>query len=71
MKSILFKADEVKKILNGEKSVTRRVVKPQPEKGAYSPHEGVGGAIFFPNWRTWMHQTIQASFPSRHHPVCA
>lgn len=47
MKSILFNTDMVRAILDGGKSVTRRVVKPQPEKGAYSPYEGVGGRVSF------------------------
>ena len=47
MKPILFNTGMVRAILNGTKTVTRRVVKPQPEKGAHSPYECVGGRFAF------------------------
>lgn len=47
MKPILFNTDMVRAILEGRKTVTRRVVKPQPEKSAHSPYECCGGRFAF------------------------
>lgn len=47
MKPILFNTDMVRAILAGRKTVTRRVVKPQPEKSAHSPYECCGGRFAF------------------------
>lgn len=47
IKPILFNTDMVRAILEDRKTETRRVVKPQPEKGAHSPYECVGGRFAF------------------------
>lgn len=47
MKPILFNSDMVRALLDGNKTVTRRVVKPQPEKCAHSPYECCGGRFAF------------------------
>ena len=47
MKPILFSTDMVRAILEGRKTVTRRAMKPQPEKSADSPYECIGGRFAF------------------------
>ena len=47
IKPILFNTEMVRAILEGCKTVTRRVVKPKPEKGAHSPYECVGCRFAF------------------------
>lgn len=47
MKPILFNSEMVRAILENRKTVTRRVVKPQPEKCAHSPYECCGGRFAF------------------------
>lgn len=47
MKPILFNTDMVRAILEGRKTVTRRAMKPQPEKSADSPYECIGGRFAF------------------------
>lgn len=47
MKPILFNTDMVRAILEGRKTVTRRAMKPQPEKSAESPYECIGGRFAF------------------------
>lgn len=47
MKHILFNTEMVRAILENRKTVTRMVVKPQPEKSAHSPYECVGGCFDF------------------------
>lgn len=47
MKGILMKTWEVRALLAGRKTVTRRVVKPQPGKDAHSPYECAGGRFAF------------------------
>ena len=47
MKPILFNTEMVRAILEGRKTVTRRAMKPQPEKSADSPYECIGGRFAF------------------------
>lgn len=47
MKPILFNTDMVRKILDGEKTVTRRPIKPQPMKNEENPHRLTFGCWYF------------------------
>ena len=47
MKPMLFNTDMVKAILAGKKTVTRRVIKPQPRQGEENPHRLPSGCWYF------------------------